>query len=236
MAVVGVVCVCRHVIYSAVSTKYGRSMVDKTVLVAKTRSGMGSAECRRLRRQGETPGNVIGHKQPSVSISVSTDQLTALVHSGQRLVECEIDGNVETTMFRELQWNTFTTVIQHFDLIRIDADERVTVSVPIKLRGTAPGDLAGGRLVQPLHELAVSCLAAQMPEAIDVKIGTLEIGQSILVGDLELPEAVSCDVPPESTVVQVIAVLEEEEATDDDGLGPVEPEVIGKKAEADEAE
>lgn len=211
-------------------------MADASVLVAKTRSSRGSTECRRLRRKGETPGNVYGHKKASVAISVSSDQLSALVRSGQRLVECEIDGKAETTMFREVQWNTFTTVIQHFDLIRIDADERVTVSVPIKLRGTAPGDLAGGRMVQPLHELTVSCLASQMPEAINVKIGTLEIGDSILVGDLELPDAVSCDVPPESTVVQVIAVIEEEEETDEDGLGPVEPEVIGKKADEDEAE
>jgi large subunit ribosomal protein L25 len=211
-------------------------MVDTAVLVAKTRDGLGSVNCRRLRRRGETPGNVIGHKKPSVAIAVSSEQLSTLLHSGQRLVQCEIDGTVETTMFREVQWDTFAIEIQHFDLVRIDADERVTIHVPIKLRGTAPGDLAGGRLVQPLHELTVDCLAAQMPESIDVKISELEIGQSISVGDLELPSAVNCDMPPETTVVQIIEVVDEEESTEDDGLGPVEPEVIGQKADTDEAE
>ena len=211
-------------------------MADTAVLVAKTRDGMGSVNCRRLRRQGETPGNVIGHKKPSVAITVSSKQLSTFLHSGQRLVQCEIDGTVETTMFREVQWDTYAIEIQHFDLVRIDADERVTIHVSIKLRGTAPGDLAGGRLVQPLHELTVDCLAAQMPESIDVKISELEIGQSISVGDLELPLGVNCDLPPETTVVQVIEVVDEEESTEDDGLGSVEPEVIGQKADTDEAE
>jgi large subunit ribosomal protein L25 len=211
-------------------------MADTAVLVAKTRDGKGSVNCRRLRRQGETPGNVIGHKKPSVAITVASEQLSTILHTGHRLVQCEIDGAVETTMFREVQWDTFAIEVQHFDLVRIDADERVTINVPIKLRGTAPGDLAGGRLVQPLHELTVDCLAAQMPDSIDVKISELEIGQSISVGDLELPPMVNCDVPPESTVVQIIEVIEEEEETDEAGLGPAEPEVIGQKADTDEAE
>lgn len=211
-------------------------MADTAVLVATTRSGRGSVECRRLRRRGVIPGNVYGHKKPSVAISASAEQLSTLVYSGQRLVECEIDGKAETTMFREVQWNTFATEIQHFDLIRIDADERVTISVPIKLRGTAPGDLAGGRLVQPIHELTVNCLASQMPEAIDVRINSLEIGQAIHIGDLELPSTVNCDMPPESTIVQIVEVVEEEEATDEADVGPVEPEVIGQQPDADEAE
>ena len=211
-------------------------MVDTAVLVAKTRDGRGSVNCRGLRRRGETPGVVYGHKKPSVAITVSSEQVSTFLHSGQRLVQCEIDGTVETTMFQEVQWDTLAIEIQHFDLVRIDADERVTINVAIKLRGSAPGDLAGGRLVQPLHELAIDCLAAQMPESIDVKIGALEIGQSISVGDLELPPTVNCDVPPDTTVVQIIEVLEEEEETDEAGLGPVEPEVIGQKEDSDSDE
>ncbi len=212
-------------------------MANTAVLVAKTRKNRGKAECRRLRRQGITPGNVYGHQKPPVAIAAPAEQLSVLVHSGQRLVECEIDGKAETTMFREVQWNTFATEIQHFDLIRIDADERVTINVPIELRGTAPGDLAGGRLQQPIHELTVNCLAAQMPESIVVRINSLEIGQAIHVGDLELPPTVTCEVPPESTVVQIAEPLEEEEEpTEEVEAGPVEPEVIGQKKETDETE
>lgn len=181
-----------------------------------------------------TPGNVYGHHQDPESITVAEDDLMTMLNSGQRLFDCEIDGKIQTTMFREVQWDTFATEIRHFDLIRIDANERVTVNVPIELRGVAPGDLAGGLVEQPIHELEVDCLAAQIPDSILVRINALEIGQSITVGDLELPSGVNCDVPPESTIIQISEALEVEEPGEEGEAGPIEPEVIGQKEESEE--
>ena len=209
-------------------------MADEIKLIAKKRSGMGTAECRRLRKRGFTPGNVYGHKQSPVPISVASDQLTAVLHSGQRVLECEIEGVAETTMFREVQWDTWGIKIHHFDLIRIDADERVEVNVTIELRGTSPGVLGGGILQTPIRELTLSCLASQIPDAIVVRINELEIGQAIHVSDLDLPADVECQQSPESTVVQVSAPVEELEEDEEAELGPVEPEVIGQKKEEEE--
>ena len=206
----------------------------ETKLVAKKRTRLGTSECRRLRRQGIIPGNICGHKQPPVAIAVDADQLDAVLRSGHRLVECEVDGVTETAMFREIQFDTFGTEVQHFDLVRIDANERVTVEVPIELRGTSPGVLAGGILEQPLHEVTVDCLAAQIPDSIVVRINALHIGDSISVADLELPPNVHCHNPPEAAVVQVTAAQEvpvEEEAE----IGPAEPELVGEKKEESES-
>lgn len=209
-------------------------MSDTPTLAAKKREKRGSTECRRLRRQGLIPGNVYGHEKPPVAIAVATDDLEHLIHTGQRLVECNIDGEAETAMFRDIQWDTFAVEIRHFDLIRIDANERVEVDVPIELRGTAPGDLAGGMLEQPLHELPVSCLAAQIPESIVIRINSLEIGQEITLADLKLPPTVTCDLPPETTIVHIAEPVEEAEPTDELDVSPVEPEVIGQKKDEGE--
>ena len=209
-------------------------MAKEVKLIAKKRSGMGTAECRRLRRQGITPGNIYGHKQEPIPISVAADELAAILHSGQRVLECEIDGVTDTTMFREVQWDTWGADIQHFDLIRIDADERVEVHVSIELRGTSPGVLGGGILQTPIRELALSCLASQIPDSIVVRISNLEIGQAIHISDLEFPADVFCEQAPESTVVQVTAPVEEADEDEEAAPEPVEPEVIGQKKDEEE--
>ena len=204
--------------------------MDQTKLKAEKRTKFGSRECRRLRNQGMIPGNIYGHKEANVAIAVHEDVLNPVVHSGHRVVDLDVGGESFKAMFREVQWNTFGTAIHHVDLVRIDADERVEVSVPIELRGTAPGTQAGGVLEQHLRTLNVECLAFQIPDSIKVRINTLEIGQGVHVKDLEVPANVKVLDPPDEMVVQVVLPVEEAEPTEAEA-GPAEPEVIGRKAE-----
>lgn len=205
-----------------------------TRLVAERRSKFGTAESRRLRRRGVIPGNVYGHQQDPVSIAVSEETLEKLVHGGARVVDLEIDGSAEKAMFREVQWDTFGVKIRHFDLLRVDPNERVTLDVGLELRGTAPGSLAGGVLEQQLRSLSVECLAYQIPETIVVRISHLEIGQTILVRDLELPDSVNVLTPEEAAIVHIgepVEIEEAEEAAMEEGA---QPEVIGRKPEEEE--
>jgi large subunit ribosomal protein L25 len=203
-------------------------------LVAEKRVKLGTAESRRLRKQGRIPGNLYGHKKDSVAFTVVGDEINSVAHRGLKVVDLELEGQVEKTLFREIQWDTFGARIQHFDLLRIDADERVTIEVTVELRGISPGVQAGGILDQPLRTLTVECLAHQIPDTISVRIGGLEIGQSISVGELELPEGSEVQNPTEAIVVQVSAPVEEMEDEEEADLAPAEPEVIGRKAEAEE--
>ncbi len=209
-------------------------MAQDQTLVAEKRTKTGSSECRRLRRIGLVPGNLYGHGQDPVTLSVTADALNSLVQSGTRVLDLQINGDTEKTMFREVQWDTFGMNILHFDLLRIDAQERVTVEVSVELKGASPGVIAGGHLDLQTRSLSLECPAFQLPDSIPVRIGSLEIGDAIHVSDLDFPEGFEIHNPPESVVVQVLAPREEEEEVEEAELGPAEPEVIGRKEEKEE--
>jgi large subunit ribosomal protein L25 len=205
-------------------------MSKEARLVAEPRSERGSRACRRLRLRGYIPGNVYGHRPETTPIVVKSEALTPLVKAGVRVVDLEVEGQHDKALVREVQWDTFGQEIEHFDLMRVDATERVTIHVPLVLKGTAPGSMGGGILEQPLHSLTVDCLAIQIPDAIIVKIGSLEIGQSIHVRDLELPENVNCHNQPDAIVVHCVQVqVKDVLPADAAAASATEPEVIGKK-------
>lgn len=171
----------------------------------KTRESVGTASARRLRCQGLIPCNVYGHKQDPRSITVESDALSGLVRSGAKIVDLDVDGKVEKALVKSVQWDTFSVDVVHVDFLRVDVDEKVHLDVPLQLRGTAPGVTAGGVLEIPHHTVRVECLAIQVPDVIPVRIGSLNIGESIHVKDLQdLPEGVSVLTPPETVLVHVV--------------------------------
>ncbi|MDA1212531.1 MAG: 50S ribosomal protein L25 [Planctomycetota bacterium] len=208
-------------------------MSEQVKLNLQKREKLGTAENRRLRKQKKTPGNVYGHGQESVSVVVDSDVLRSAVTGGTHLLDIELDGKGEKAMFREMQWDSFGEVIQHFDLLRVDANERVRVSIPIELKGTAPGALAGGIVELVLHEVEIDCLAIQIPDNIVVRINELQLGEAIHVKELVLTEGVHVHAQPDAIVVHVVQPAKEEETATEGGA---EPEVIGKKPDADEEE
>ena len=162
----------------------------ETKLVAERRAAAGTSVNRRLRAKGLIPGNVYGHKQDPVAVLFAEKPVMALVKTTHRVVEIELDGKTETTLLREVQWNTFHSQVQHLDFMRVDPNERVKVDVDVVLKGTSPGALQGGLLEHPLHALHLDCLAIKIPDVILVKIHSLQIGQAIHVRELELPDGV----------------------------------------------
>jgi len=206
-------------------------MSKEAKLVVEPRAELGSAACRRLRKRGLVPGNVYGHDADALAVVVSSEVLTSVIKSGSRVVDLEVSGKHNKAVIRDVQWDVFGRFIEHFDLLRVDPNERVNISVPIELKGTAPGSLAGGILEQPMHALLIDCLAYQIPDVIQVRVGALNIGQMIHVRDLELPEGCHPHAQPDAIVVHVVRVREDEAK---DNAGSAEPEVVGKKvADAD---
>jgi large subunit ribosomal protein L25 len=189
-------------------------MSDKFVLQrisAQKREKLGSIASRRIRRAGQVPAVVYGHEQEPAHVCLGSRDLANLVKNRERVFEIDVEGQVEETMLRELQWDTFGTEILHVDLVRIDASERVTVEVPVKLRGTSPGVISGGIMEQPLHSLELDCLAHNIPDELSVRINALEIGDAIFVRDLEVPVGSKLHNDENQTVVHVVAPTGEEE-------------------------
>lgn len=208
-------------------------MSKEAKLVVKQRTEQGSAACRRLRWNGQVPGNIYGHNAPPVSVVIGLEALTPVLTSGAKVVDVELDGKVDKAVVREIQWDIFGRTITHFDLLRVDPNERVNIVVPLELKGTAPGVLSGGVLEHVMHTITIDCLAYQIPDSIPVRIQSLELGKSIHVSDLVLPEGSHAHAPPEAIVVHVVQAKVQEEVA---AAAPLEPEVVGKKPAADAAE
>jgi large subunit ribosomal protein L25 len=205
-------------------------------LATQTREKTGSSECRRLRRQGLVPGNIYGHGREATSFSVAADVLLKTVTGGHHVIELDINGQPELAMFRQVQWDTFGTYIQHIDMIIVSRDEKVQVAVPVVLRGIAVGTQSGGLIDHQMRTLAIECPAFSIPDSISVRIGSLEIGDSIAVKDIELPEDSVVQDDPEAIIVQVNEPAEEVDLEEGTDLGPAEPEVIGRSADDEESD
>jgi large subunit ribosomal protein L25 len=212
--------------------------VEMKLAVAK-RSVKGSTACRRLRRAGRIPAVVYGHAVDPLAVEILWDTLAPVLKAGTRVVDLDVEGNVEKAMFRDIQWDTFGRSVNHIDFLRIDPNDRVEVEVPILLKGTAPGTLTGGVLDFHLHSVTIECLALAIPDNITVKIADLQIDQAIHVRELELPPNTVVKNDPETVVVQVkhMVVVEETTAEGAAEPGPTEPEIVGRKVkEAEEGE
>jgi len=211
--------------------------VEMKLAVAK-RSVKGSTACRRLRRAGRIPAVVYGHAVDPLAVEIAWDTLAPVLKAGTRVVDLDVEGNVEKAMFRDIQWDTFGRTVNHIDFLRIDPNDRVEVEVPILLKGTAPGTLAGGVLDFHLHSVTIECLAIAIPDNIPVKIADLQIDQAIHVRELELPPNTVIKNEPDTVVVQVKPVVVEEAAAEGAAEpGPTEPEIVGRKVkEAEEGE
>ena len=215
-------------------------MSAENKLVVEKRTKTGSAESRRLRRQGLIPGNFYGHGRGAIAITCSVDQVNALIESGHRVVNVDLEGETETAMFREVQWDTFSTHVQHFDLQRVDANERVTVDVPIELKGNSPGVMAGGMLETPTRTITLECPAISIPDQIVVRINKLDIDGVIHVSDITLPANATLHTPEDAVVAHVVSAASLEAAAEaeleDEAASSVEPEIIGRKEKEDGAD
>ena len=214
-------------------------MAQAVVLKMKPRKDHGKMHARRLRKQGLVPGVIYGHKEATVAVACSRDELASAVRHGVRVLDVQAEGKTEKALIKELQWDHLGLEILHVDFARVAADERVEVNVRVELRGTAIGIAAGGVIDQPIHLLEVECLAIAVPDSIRVSVADLQLGQAIHVKELVLPEGVKVLTDPDAVVVQVIAKLVEEEAApapEAAAAEPAEPEVIRRERPAEEGE
>ena len=202
-------------------------MSENEVIQAKVRTATGKRRNRRLRRAGQIPAVLYGHGKEVISLAVPSEGVDALLRHGSRVVE--LRGDVSESVFvREVQYDAFGREVLHLDFNRVRAGEAVETTVPIELKGEAPGVRMGGILEQTLHELDIRCPVMHIPESIVADVSTMEIGDALTAGQLSLPEGVESLTDPNITVVHVVELREEEEEA---AAGAAEPEVIGEKKE-----
>jgi large subunit ribosomal protein L25 len=207
-------------------------------LATEPRSGAGSRAARKLRKNGRIPAIIYGHKEAVVPVSVDAKELhRAIVLQHARVLDLKVGGKSETVLIRELQWDHLGSEMVHVDFARVSKDERVRVTVPVKLKN-APKSMGGGVLDQPFHQVHIECLAIAIPDDITIDITNLTMGQPIHVSDLQLPEGVKVLEAPEGVVVQLklpgLEVVPTPAAAD--ATAATGPEVIKKEKKVEEEE
>jgi large subunit ribosomal protein L25 len=209
---------------------------ERTKLVVTNREGLGSAESRRLRKEGLVPGVLYGSGEP-VAICIAERELrraltgAAGLHS---ILDVEIDGKGSThaSILKEYQVDPVRGGVTHVDLQEVRLDKPIQSSVSVQLHGgdDAPGVREGGVLSQPLREITVEALPLEMPEHIDLDVSGMEIGGTLRIADLTAPEGATLLDDPDTVVATVTAptkVVEPE---------PTEEELAAMEAEAEAAE
>jgi large subunit ribosomal protein L25 len=204
------------------------------ILTAKIRQERGSNAIRHLRRAGYVPAVLYGHGQENVVLSLRSEQISPVIHHGTKLVDLQGDVR-ESALIREVQWDTFGNEVLHVDFTRVSAGESVETKLSIALKGEAPGARSGGIVEHVLHEIEIECPVSSLPDRIDVNINALELGQSILAGDVPMPAGARLLTDPEQVVVHCIEAgeLGDEEVTEAESD---EPEVVGGRKSDDEDE
>ena len=180
-------------------------------LAVDLRPETGKGAARKMRAVGRIPGVCYGAGGASTQIALDPRELEKLMASSAAGVNTLIDLagpgelNGKLVMIKELQRDPVVGNLLHADLYAVDVEKRIQVSVPIHLLGSAHGVKMGGIQDQVLREVELSCLPRAIPEELKIDVSQLEIGQSVHVRDIELPEGVTLLTEPALSVVAIVA-------------------------------
>ena len=152
------------------------------------REQRGKNAARRLRLTGNVPATVYGLGKDPRAISVNTKEMTTVLKDPaghNRVFNIKCDGTQEHAMAVDYQIDPVKHSLLHVDLLRVDVNKPVTVSVPIKAVGTAYGvKTEGGFEEMVSREVRIECLPLDIPESIDVDVSDLRVGQAVRAKDL----------------------------------------------------
>jgi len=214
---------------------------DKSV-EAKPRTSGGKNDARRLRKSGLIPAVLYGAGLEPLTIAVDPKQISQILHSEQghnSIFDMAAGGDSGKVMIVDWQYEPIKGALLHVDLKRIAMDKLLQVSVPVTLKGEAPGvKLQGGILEQMMREVEIECLPADIPSHFDADVSHLVFGQTLRVADLPQSDKIKFITDQNQAIAHVTAVKEHAEPAPAEGAeaaaAPAEPEVIKKgKAEAE---
>jgi len=209
---------------------------ERVKLMVQNRAVLGSAESRRLRRQGLIPGVLYGREEP-VSISIPERSLrAALTTSGglNAVLDVVVEGGkAHSSVLKEYQQHPVRGHITHVDLQEVRLDQPIHATVPLHLHGEPAGALEGGVLSQVTNELNVEALPMEVPEHLEADVSGLQIGESLRLSALEVPEGVKLlDDLEETVLATVSAPMREEEPEPEEGEVAEGEEAAEGEAEA----
>ncbi|MEO5371671.1 MAG: 50S ribosomal protein L25/general stress protein Ctc [Magnetococcus sp. DMHC-1] len=188
---------------------------------AYARIGTGKGVARKLRREGKVPAVLYGAGQENLNLALERKEWNMLMDAEGRALRTHPqnlvmeDGKRIAVLVRSSQRHPVTSQTEHVDFLRFDPNRRIDIMVPVVIKGDAesPGVKRGGMVQAIRRELHVQCRADHIPEWIEVSVANLDIGESIHIKDIHLPDGVEVHAEDNFTVAAVVGVQAEEVET-----------------------
>ena len=213
-------------------------MTDITVLTANAREKVGKGSAREARRQGNIPAVIYGDKKSPIPIVVEQKILVRHLSTGgffNTLFDIDINGELNRVLPRDVQLHPVTDVPEHVDFLRVSATTKISVEVPVEFIGddVSPGIKSGGVLNVVRYTVEVSCTPDLIPSTLSVDLSSAEIGDSLHISAVNLPEGVTPTISDRDfTIATIVAptVVRDEATSDDESDGDGDGEDTGTES------
>ena len=180
-----------------------RFKMNVLAIKAEKRERSGKSAARAVRRDGMIPGVLYGGDQP-ILFSVHPLAIRGAIYTADfHVLELDIDGDKHQCVVRETQFHPVTDQITHIDLLQLVSGKQVKVDIPVHCKGDAPGLKSGGTLVQTLRKISIKAAPEDLLGELVVDISGVNLGQSVRVKDVVLPENIEVLNQPNTPIANI---------------------------------
>lgn len=184
-----------------------------TVLQAQERKELRRSALKNIRQNGNIPAVIYGSKVESTPVSVSSADLTKTIRAVGRngIISLDVNGSKQDVILSDYQEDAFKKAILHVDFLAVDKSSKINVDVRLVLVGDAIGVKDGGVLQQSVHQLSITSTPDNIPQQIEVDISNLQVGETVLVGDIPEVGGFTINHEDEEVVASILPPRQEEE-------------------------
>jgi large subunit ribosomal protein L25 len=216
-------------------------MSEQLTLPAEARERAGKGASRALRRDGRVPAVIYGDKKEALSVHIEEKLLAKMLSTGHfmnTIVMVDAGGESHRTLPKDVQFHPVNSRPIHVDFLRVGEHAQITVAIPVRFDDDeeSPGIKRGGVLNIVQHELELVCDAAHIPDEIHISLAGLDIGDSIHISQVTLPEGTKAAIDDRdftvATIVAPSAVKAEEAEAAEAAAAEVEP-IEGEEGEGE---
>ena len=179
-------------------------------LTAEARERVGKGSARELRRNGRVPAVIYGDKQAALSISLDYKELYYKIHGGgflHTVATIDVKGDKIRVLPKDYQLDPVKDFPTHVDFLRVSANSRIKVEIPVHFinQDISVGLKRGGILNIVRHEVEFLCPVDAIPDAITVDLATVDIGQSVHISAVKLPEGLKPTIDRDFTIATIVS-------------------------------
>jgi large subunit ribosomal protein L25 len=195
--------------------------VPEVRIEAEPRTEFGKGASRRTRREGRVPAVMYGHGADNKHFTLPGHELMIALKTPNVLISLAgLGGRPVLVLPKAVQRNALSNHLEHVDLIEVRSGEKVTVEIPVRVKGDV---FSGGLLDQQMVQISVEAEATHLPDGVDIDVEGMEVGTAVHAKDIALPEGTSLATDPDALVLHVLAEKTAEQMDADLGETPAEP-------------